>query len=95
MSMNPSRKIKSLFSSRVKPKRSAGRVIQKPDRRLFGYPEQLEMRLMPAIFIVTNTNDSGAGSFRQAILDANANTTDATDTIQFNSSLAVQTITLS
>ena len=27
----------------------------------------------PANFVVTNTNDSGAGSLRQAIVDANAN----------------------
>jgi hypothetical protein len=27
---------------------------------------------LAAVFIVTNTNDSGAGSFRQALLDANA-----------------------
>jgi hypothetical protein len=33
-------------------------------------------------FTVTNTNDSGAGSLRQAILDANATT--AADTISFN-----------
>jgi len=94
MTMNPSKKIKSLFTSRPKTHRPAARQAIKPDRRLFGYPEQLEMRLMPAIFVVTNTNDSGAGSFRQAILDSNANTTDATDTIQFDSSLTGQTITL-
>jgi CSLREA domain-containing protein len=35
-----------------------------------------------ASYIVTNTNDSGAGSFRQAILDANANT--GQDNIDFN-----------
>ena len=29
--------------------------------------------LLAATFTVTNTNDSGAGSLRQAILDANAN----------------------
>jgi len=33
-------------------------------------------------FVVTNTNDSGAGSLRQAILDANANA--GADTINFN-----------
>ena len=36
----------------------------------------------PTTFVVTNTNNSGAGSLRQAILDANANT--GTDTIVFN-----------
>ncbi|HVD96870.1 MAG TPA: T9SS type A sorting domain-containing protein [Cytophagaceae bacterium] len=35
-----------------------------------------------ATFTVTNTNDAGAGSLRQAILDANAN--GATDIINFN-----------
>ena len=37
----------------------------------------------PQTFTVTNTNDAGAGSLRQAILDANANNV-ATDTIAFN-----------
>jgi hypothetical protein len=37
----------------------------------------------PQTFTVTNTNDAGAGSLRQAILDANANAP-ATDTIAFN-----------
>jgi hypothetical protein len=45
-----------------------------------------------ALFTVSNTNDSGAGSLRQAIIDANANA-DA-DTIQFAGSMAGQTITL-
>jgi hypothetical protein len=36
----------------------------------------------PTSFTVTNTNDSGLGSFRQALLDANANV--GTDTITFN-----------
>ena len=34
------------------------------------------------VFVVTNTNDAGAGSLRQAILDANGNS--GLDTIQFN-----------
>ena len=38
--------------------------------------------LAAATFTVTNTNDSGAGSLRQAILDANANA--GLDTIAFN-----------
>ena len=38
--------------------------------------------LFAATFIVTNTNDSGAGSLRQAITDANASP--GTDTIAFN-----------
>jgi len=37
----------------------------------------------PQTFTVTNTNDSGAGSLRQAIIDANANAGFA-DTIEFN-----------
>ena len=32
----------------------------------------LESRVTPAVFTVLNTNDAGAGSLRQAILDANA-----------------------
>ena len=38
--------------------------------------------LPAATFTVTNTNDSGPGSLRQAILDANANS--GPDTIAFN-----------
>jgi hypothetical protein len=41
-----------------------------PSRRLGLEP--LEDRLAPATFAVTNTSDSGAGSLRQAILNANA-----------------------
>ena len=47
-----------------------------------------------ASFTVTNTNDSGAGSLRQAIQDANTNP--GTDTITFNiSGSGVKTINLS
>lgn len=41
-------------------------------------------------FVVTNTNDSGAGSLRQAILDANANP--GSDLITFNIGSGLQTI---
>jgi len=43
-------------------------------------------------FTVTNTNDSGPGSLRQAILDANANPDE--DFIDFGSSVSGKTITL-
>ena len=42
------------------------------------------------VFVVTNTNDSGAGSLRQAILDANANP--GADVINFNIGSGLQTI---
>jgi len=45
-----------------------------------------------ATFIVENTNDSGAGSLRQAILDSNAAGGD--NRIEFDASLMGQTITL-
>ncbi len=51
----------------------------------------------PQDFTVTNTNDSGAGSLRQAILDANANGNPSDmDTISFNipDSSAVHTINI-
>src|SRR4030095_6343960 len=41
-------------------------------------------------FIFFNTNDGGAGSLRQAILSANANS--GMDTIKFNLPVGVQTI---
>src|SRR5437773_2181874 len=43
--------------------------------------EAMEGRTLLSTYTVTNTNDSGAGSLRQAILDANKTT--AADTIKF------------
>src|SRR4051812_36178252 len=48
--------------------------------------EALEARDAPAVFTVVNTNDAGPGSFRQAILGANAHTNvgGVPDVINFN-----------
>jgi parallel beta-helix repeat protein len=53
----------------------------RPHNRRRHSVEPLEARLLLATFTVSNTNNSGAGSLRQAITDANA-TTDA-DVIRF------------
>ena len=45
-----------------------------------------------AIFTVTSTNDSGAGSLRQAILDSNA--AGGSNTIEFDTALVGQTVTI-
>lgn len=50
-------------------------------QRTLRYPEPLEPRLLLATFFVTNTNNSGAGSLRAAIADANADA--VFDTIEF------------
>src|SRR4051794_31961277 len=52
--------------------------------------EELEQRTVPSTFVVTTTNDSGPGSLRQAILDAN--TAPGTNTVTFNLPPGVQTI---
>src|SRR5438105_10394554 len=42
----------------------------------------LEDRVVPTTYLVTNVNDAGAGSLRQAVVDANANP--GADTIVFS-----------
>ena len=51
----------------------------------FGSHAQSTWQNLLATYTVTNTNDSGAGSLRQAILDANGNA--GADTIEFNIAL--------
>ena len=51
----------------------------------------LENRLLPATYLVTNTNDSGPGSLRQAIMDSNSNPP-GPNTIDFSIGSGVQTI---
>src|SRR5262245_28102836 len=53
--------------------------------------QDMEDRIAPTVFTVTNLNDSGAGSLRQAVLDANAAA--GADTIDFQTGLT-GTITL-
>jgi hypothetical protein len=54
--------------------------------------ESLEDRTVPSTFMVNNLTDSGAGSLRQAVLDANANP--GADLIRFGSAARDGTITL-
>src|SRR5687767_14718872 len=53
---------------------------------------QFSLAAPASTLLVTNTNDSGAGSFRQAILDANA--IPGADVIIFSISSGAQRITL-
>src|SRR5262245_8535873 len=75
------RTLRRLLTLRPLPtgKLSAPQTVRRNRRLLL---EALEERLAPANFLVTNINDSGTGSFRQAIIDANTATTG--DTITFD-----------
>ena len=52
---------------------------------------ELESRCVPSVYTVTTTANSGAGSFRQAILDANGNA--GLDTIRFSINTGAKVIT--
>jgi hypothetical protein len=76
-----------------KPSLGAGKKSRtgRVPTRYFPRLEPLENRAVPALFTVSSLADSGAGTLRQAIL--NANTTAGADDIEFQSSLS-GTITL-
>ena len=65
--------IKNLFASKTVLKKGINRRLE-----LLG----LEERVVPATFTVVNNSDSGVGSLREAIINANA--TSANDTINFS-----------
>src|SRR5438874_643047 len=71
----------SLFVRRT-PGRSERRANRTPRRSPRLFVTALEHRDAPAVFTVQNTNDSGAGSLRDALTQANA--TVAADTINFD-----------
>ncbi len=64
--ISPTRKRQHPFFPKARAKTAAG------SRGYVRGIEVLESRIAPATFLVLNTNDNGAGSLRQAILDANA-----------------------
>ncbi|MDB5385609.1 MAG: Hemolysin-type calcium-binding region, partial [Planctomycetaceae bacterium] len=74
----------SQFSKSAWPKTDFRRKSSRwADRALrTNHVEALEDRTLLSTFMVTNSNDSGAGSFRQAILDANAHL--GKDSIRFD-----------
>jgi hypothetical protein len=63
--MTPRSWLRTLFARRPRPAR-------KGPARCRPQVEALEGRVVPSTLTVMNTNDSGTGSLRQAILDANA-----------------------
>jgi hypothetical protein len=68
------------------------RSMARRDKRARLWVEPLEDRLLLTAFPVMNTNDSGTGSLRQAILDANV--MGGVNFITFSIGTGVQTITL-
>ena len=54
------------------PRKTSGRPPRKRPADCGLHLELLEERSLLSTFLVTNTNDSGPGSLRQAILNANA-----------------------
>ncbi len=82
--------LRSLRSRLAKSTNSRRRITRAARRKSVHLTmERLEDRTVPTTFTVTNTLDSGAGSLRQAILDADA-TNGGADRIEFNIGPAYQ-----
>ena len=78
------------FRSILAPRRSTSPRSRAADRRARGRPpraslavEALEDRSVPSTFEVLNLADSGEGSLRQAVLDANSPAYPGADVINF------------
>ncbi len=83
-------RLSRLVSSGLKKLTATGtRKVSRPRRSTQLTLESLEERAVPAVLMVTNLNDSGAGSLRADIQAANSG-----DTIQFANSLAGGTLQL-
>ena len=78
----------------TRPARRRGRHQLRPALNLL--EDRVLLATAPQTYIVSNLNDSGSGSLRAAIASANADkySGSAVDTIEFESSLAGQTIDL-
>jgi hypothetical protein len=61
------------FRHRIKSSPSQGRTSPRKLDSCKPRLEALEERWLPSTFVVTNVNDAGTGSLRQAILNSNAN----------------------
>jgi hypothetical protein len=79
-------------TSQLRNKTPLVRPTRRPRSRARCRPrlELLEDRTLPSTFLVSNVADNGAGSLRQAILDANAHA--GADVIDFAIGSGVQTI---
>src|SRR5262245_36445533 len=90
MVISPFRSSRMARSSRTTRRR---RSLFRP--HLEGLEDRVLPATLPAVLTVMNLNDSGSGSLRQAILDANDEVLHpGPDVIHFDSSLAGGTITL-
>ena len=87
------RNLTLLFHGTSAPPRSTFQDLDLgPAHRTRPVIEFLEGRQLLSTFTVTNTGDTGAGSFRDAITQVNADTQPGIDTINFAIGSGVQTI---